>query len=113
MARVNRFMSESAGRDGMLGEIVYHTDGTKTERISQDIDKYKKHVKEQVDMGIGKKYRFYATIPDIVAIDIAERFGLDVHDPNVLNDENEKKRLKRILETHYPDLVAAPDTIIK
>ena len=47
----------------------------------------------------------FATIPDLVAIEILEKWGLDIHDPLFMHDTDKKKRLKQIMVQEYPHLV--------
>ena len=49
--------------------------------------------------------RKFATIPDIVAIEILEKYGLDVHSPQFMNDIDGLKRLKQIILQDYKHLV--------
>jgi hypothetical protein len=76
----------------------------------QDISQYKEQAKldreKQEHYGIRKDgYRKLATIPDIVAIDILQKYNLDLHDPAFMQDPNNLKKLKTILMTEYRDLV--------
>jgi hypothetical protein len=76
----------------------------------QDISDYKEHARlereKQEYYGIRKDgYRKLATIPDIVALDILQKYKLDLHDPAFMRDPNNLKKLKTILMTEYRDLV--------
>ena len=46
-----------------------------------------------------------ATIPDIVAIEMKEKHNLDIHAHDFHYDESNKKRLRYLLRTEYPDLL--------
>ena len=50
-------------------------------------------------------HRKFATIPDIVAIDVMEKFGVDIHNPETIRDPVEMRKFKSIIMTHYPYLV--------
>ena len=83
---------------------------TKQWEAKQDVSDYKEHAKlereKQDYYGIRKDgYRKLATIPDIVAIDILQKYNLDLHDPTFMRDPNNVKKLKTILMTEYRDLV--------
>ena len=47
----------------------------------------------------------FATIPDIVAIEIAEKYGINIHDPLTSGDTDKMKRFKHIIMTEYKHLV--------
>lgn len=76
----------------------------------QDITQYKEQAKLDRDrqeyFGHTKGgYRKMATIPDIVAIKILQDHKLDLHDPSFMNDPNNLKQLRTILQTEYRDLL--------
>ncbi len=48
----------------------------------------------------------FATIPDIVAIEINEKYGIDLHDPATGADAEKMKRFKYIVSTQYPYLLS-------
>lgn len=79
-------------------------------QATQDITQYKEQAKMDRDRQeyFGHKkggYRKMATIPDIVAIKILQEHHLDLHDPGFMNDPNNMKRLRTILQTEYRDLL--------
>jgi hypothetical protein len=79
-------------------------------QATQDITQYKEQAKMDRDRQayFGHKkggYRKMATIPDIVAIKILQEHHLDLHDPGFMNDPNNMKRLRTILQTKYRDLL--------
>ena len=49
----------------------------------------------------------FATIPDIVSMEILQKYGLDLHAPEFMHDKDAMKRLKTIIVTDYPDLVVS------
>ena len=51
-------------------------------------------------------YKKFATVPDIVSIEILDKHGIDIHDPNFLNDVDKKKKFMKIIKTEYPYLMA-------
>ena len=77
--------------------------------VTQDINPYLKQAKldreAQDYFGKNKGFRKIATIPDIIAIEMKEKYGLDLHDPLFMQDENNTKRLRYIMKTYYPDLL--------
>ena len=51
-------------------------------------------------------YKKFATIPDVVAIEILEKHKLDIHDPVQSSDSNVMKRFKNIIKQEYPYLLS-------
>ena len=47
----------------------------------------------------------FATIPEIVAIEVNYKYGLDIHDPNFFHDDDKKAKFFTIIQTEYPHLV--------
>ena len=65
----------------------------------QDVTHFKEHVnlerQKQEYYGVTNKgYRKMATIPDIVAMDINEKYGIDLHDPTFMQDIDKKAKFK-------------------
>lgn len=56
-----------------------------------------------------ENYRSFAIIPDIVAVDIKTKFGIDVHDSQ--NSTEELQKIKSIVIQNYPQLLTG--SIIK
>ncbi len=77
----------------------------------QDVTHFKKHIdnekQRQEYFGLNKSsgYRKMATIPDIIAIAIKEKYGIDLHDPTFMHDIDKKAKFKQILTTEYPHLM--------
>jgi len=85
-------------------------DDTKTHtRVSQNIDPILKEVKEDRDAGFNRKanYRKFASIPDVVAIEILNKYGINIHDPAVVKDKWEMKKFKNIIIKEYPYLIVS------
>jgi len=81
-----------------------------TYSIYQDVDKIIEEVKldKQLLTSGGKKqmgWRKAFTIPDLVAIEILEKYSLDVHAQDFFKDKDKMKRLKYIVKTEYPYLL--------
>ena len=49
----------------------------------------------------------FATIPDIVAIELMTKHGLDIHAPDFMQDVDKKKKLRTLITTEYPHLVVS------
>ena|SRR5210317_2577702 len=54
----------------------------------------------------GAGYKKFATIPDIVAIDILNKYGIDIHDPNTMQDREKMTKFKNIIKTEYKYLLS-------
>ena len=99
--------------DNFKASIDYgEKDGDARYQIYQDVDGIIDEVKKDREMLAipGKKqlgWRKAFTIPDIVAIEIYEKYMLDVHEPEFFHDRSKMKRLKYIVQTEYPHLVVS------
>lgn len=54
-------------------------------------------------------YRKFATIPEIVAIEIKDKHGIDVHAEDFFHDVDKKARFFTIIRQDYPHLVVNKD----
>ena len=79
--------------------------------LEQNIAPYKEYAAKsrqaQWDTRMSKKshWRPFATIPDIVAIDILTKYGLNIHAPEFGHDVSGKKKLVEIIKADYPELL--------
>ena len=78
--------------------------------VEQDVSRILEEVKRDKELlnSGGKKqmgWRKAFTIPDIVAIEILEKYDLDVHDPTFFHDQHKLAKLKRVIQTDYPYLL--------
>ena len=95
-------MHSSTMLGGLRGGIEMFDDRAEWE-VKQDISAYLDQAKfdrENAQMQRGHMKKF-ATIPDIVAIEIAEKYGIDIHDPNTMSDVDKMKKFKYIIQTEY------------
>ena len=46
-----------------------------------------------------------STVPDIVAIEILQKYGLDLHEPTFMSDKGKMDKLKYVVKTEYPHLL--------
>ena len=51
-------------------------------------------------------YKKACTIPDIVAIDILTKHGIDVHDPMFMHNPTAVKKVMQIMRSEYPKLMS-------
>jgi hypothetical protein len=75
-------------------------------RLEQNVQDYKDYAAEQRQLDSlvsnGRTYRSFAIIPDIVAIDMLTKHGLDVHAPEFMSDPTNLRKLKQVIESDYP-----------
>ncbi len=51
-------------------------------------------------------YKKFATIPDIVAIEVNEKWGIDIHDPIQSSDSAVMDKFKKIIKENYAYLLS-------
>ena len=51
-------------------------------------------------------YKKFATIPDIVAIEVKEKWNIDIHDPIQSGDSTVMNRFKKIIKENYAYLLS-------
>jgi hypothetical protein len=75
-------------------------------KLEQDVGAYKEYAAQQRELDSvahnGRQYRSFAIIPDIVAIDILTKYGLDLHAPEFMDNPANLTKLKKIIITDYP-----------
>jgi hypothetical protein len=85
--------------------FVVKTD-EKNFQLEQDVNAYKEYAAQQRELDSfaanGRTYRSFAIIPDIVAIDMLTKHGLDVHSPDFMQDPANLRKLKQVIESDYP-----------
>ena len=94
----------------MSGQIEY--DGTyKGEsrwKIYQDekpfIEQAKLEREQQSSKDVG--FKKFATIPDIVAIEIKDRYGIDIHAPDTMHDSDKMAKFMTIIRQEFPYLLS-------
>lgn len=85
--------------------FVVKTD-EKNFQLEQNVQDYKDYAAQQRELDFisrnGRTYRSFAIIPDIVAIDMLTKHGLDVHAPDFMQDPTNLRKLKQVIESDYP-----------
>ena len=80
-------------------------------RLDQDVEHYKEYAKEQrlkdEHARSTRNYRSFAIIPDIVAIDILTKYGIDVHAPDFMHQPELVRKFKQIVISEYPALLTS------
>ena len=98
---VNNTMSGSIEYDGASGDSYW--------QIYQDEKPFLEQAKmdrESSTKSTPFGYKKFATIPDIVAIEIKEKYGIDCHDPTFLHDDDMKAKFMMLIKTHYKYLLS-------
>lgn len=87
------------------------TTDEKNFQLSQNVEAYREYAKEQRLLDEGTKstrnYRSFAIIPDIVAIDILTKYGIDVHAPDFMQHPGLVRKFKQIIISEYPALLTS------
>jgi len=95
--------------DGALSGIIGFEDTKTHRRVSQDIKPILDEVKEERAAGFNRKanYRKFASIPDVVAIEIATKYGINIHNDETIRDQSEMKKFRNIIIREYPYLLVS------
>ena len=106
MAKWN--ISPKTQNSSLRGAINYD-DKESFWRVEQDETPYVDWAKDERETHSSKHthLRKFATIPDIVAIEILTKYGLDVHDPLFMSDTDKLAKLKQIILQDYKYLVVS------
>ncbi len=78
-------------------------------RATQDVSPYLNYAKEsraranELFANQKQNFRSFAIIPDIVAVDMKTKFGVDVHDPQ--NGAQELQKIRNLVIQNYPQLL--------
>jgi hypothetical protein len=80
-------------------------------QLEQNVEAYKDYARQSrqadEDLSSTRQYRSFAIIPDIIAIDILTRYGLDVHSPEFMGDPVSFRKFKQIIMSEFPDLLTS------
>ena len=88
----------------LTGGIDYDSNGSRW-NIQQDIQPFLDQAKEDRAAGHGNgHYRKAFTVPDVVAIEINMKWGIDIHCPTFMSDTEKKAKLFTIIDQYYPHL---------
>ena len=92
-------------QDDNINSFFVKTDNSNYQ-LEQDIQAYKDYANQQREQDSisvsNRQYRSFAIIPDIVAIDILNKYGMDIHSAEFMGDPAQLRRLKQIIESNYP-----------
>lgn len=98
-------------REGFSGTFEYESGAGKGESvwtITQDekpfIEQAKIDREQQSKRDVG--YKKFATIPDIVAVEVMIKHGIDIHDPETMRDRALMNKFRQIIKSEYPYLLS-------
>ena len=74
------------------------------EDIKREVERDRAILAEEKKVG---SWRKAFTIPDIVAVEILMKHGLDVHSSTFMSDYQSMNKLKYIVKTEYPHLLVS------
>ena len=97
----HRSLKGTINYDGVKGDSywqIYQDEKPFLEQAKMDREASKK----KTDKG----YKKFATIPDIVAIEVKEKYGIDIHDTTFLHDKDKKAKFMTIIRQDYPHLLS-------
>ena len=101
-----KWIVNPASINNSLQGAIDYTDTESRWQIKQDEKPYLEEVKREKENQNNKSHmKKFATIPDLVAIDILNKYGLDIHDPLFMSDTDGLKKLKQIILQDYKYLV--------
>jgi len=95
----------------MTGTFEYESGTVGGEHIwsvSQNVQPFLEQAKQDRDtLGMAPNgMKKFATIPDLVAIDIKDKWGLDIHAPEFMSDKEMLAKLMVIVRQDYPYLLS-------
>ena len=94
------------------GTIQYDKDGSSEWRVYQDEKPFLEQAKKDRDIsdsGLNKKdlgFKKFATVPDIVAIEIKNKWGIDLHDSATMKDKDMMAKFMVIFKQNYSHLMS-------
>jgi hypothetical protein len=99
------------GKGTLKGSFEYDSGSATGEsrwQVYQDEKPFLEQAKMERDLNDRKDtgYRKFATIPDIVALEILQNHGIDLHDPNTMQDRNLMNKFRAIIKSEYKYLLS-------
>lgn len=79
-------------------------------QVAQDVQSYLDYAQQsrrEQARGDASHYRSFAIIPDIIAIEILEKHGLNLHASEFMSNKEDVTKLKRIIKSEYPNLLTS------
>ena len=101
-----KWIVNPASINNSLQGAIDYTDTESRWQIKQDEKPYLEEVQREKDNQKKNSHmRKFATIPDLVAIEILDKYGLDIHSPTFMDDVDGLRKLKQIILRDYKYLV--------
>ena len=93
--------------NSMAGQVEYDDHGS-VWKIYQDEKPFLEQAKmDRETMGPAVNgFKKFATIPEIVAIEINEQHGIDIHAPDTMHDKDKMAKFMLIIKQEYPYLLS-------
>ena len=96
-------VGDKSNPNSLQGEFIYDSGkatGDSYWQVSQDEKPFLEQAKIDRELNTRKDigYKKFATIPDIVAIDILNKYGIDIHNPDTMQDKTAMTRFKNIIK---------------
>ena len=94
------------------GTIQCNEDGSSHWKVYQDEKPFLEQAKKDRDLsnsGFNKKdlgFKKFATVPDIVAIEIKNKWGIDLHDSATMKDKDMMAKFMVIFKQNYSHLMS-------
>ena len=104
---LNKNVNQIKSGGTLTGKIAYDNDESYWQ-IEQDETPFLEQAKrdrENLQKPTHMNHKKFATIPDIVAIEINVKHGIDIHDPTIFRDREKMNRFKQIVMRDYKYLV--------
>ena len=105
-----KWVTKSSTGGSLQGGIEYTGDraGESWFQIYQDEKPFLEQAKIDRELAQYNKspYKKFATIPDIVAIEVKQKYGIDIHDPIQAGDQAVMTRFKKIIKENYAYLLS-------
>jgi len=102
----NVFKSQDDNPDSFLVKLDKHSENF---RVEQDVSAYIDYAQKSRDNIAAQtkstSYKPVCLIPDITAIDILTKYGIDVHSPEFMHDKAQIKKVLQIIRTEHPKLL--------
>lgn len=104
-------VGNKGGQGSLQGTFEYDSGqatGESRWQVYQDEKPFLEQAKMDRDQDQRKDtgYRKFATIPDIVALEILQNHGIDLHDPNTMQDRALMNKFRSIIKSEYKYLLS-------
>lgn len=92
---------------GMTAKIDTDTmqfSATQDHRAFVEAAKVDREMQARTSKDVG--YKKACTIPDVVALELNFKYGLNIHDPSFMHDADAVKKVMKIIRSEYPYLMS-------